>query len=240
MVAAAVVAATLLSVPSPAAAEDPPFLDWNPLLPGLPQPYQPSKDADCVDGDPACIERTLTEMYQRFDRRYATCDHNSAFGLTYIRVTEAIRKAILDGVYQEPRYLGHVDRVFARMYFEASDAWRAGKRDRVPAAWREAQVFAGVREVLVEAGNLDPAEITRQTGFARTSGWHDTGSGLRRSGRVFEARPTMNSAPAPSPPGTASAPRPLPGPARRRTAPPPRTRAGGPASPGRRRARGLR
>lgn len=32
---------------------------------------------------------------------------------------------------------------------------------RTAAAWREAQVFAGVREVLAEAGNLDPAEITR-------------------------------------------------------------------------------
>ena len=153
MVAATVVAAALLTVPSAAVAEDPPFLDWNPLLPGLPQPYQPSKDADCVNGDPACIERTLTEMYQRFDRGYATCDHNSAFGITYIRVTEAIRKAILDGVYEEPRFLGHVDRVFARMYFEASDAWRAGKRDRVPAAWREA-LDAGRDKSVNGLGNL--------------------------------------------------------------------------------------
>ena len=136
--AAAVACAALLALPRPAAAEDPPLLDWNPLLPGLPQTYQPSKDADCVDGDPACIERTLTEMYRRFDANYASCDHNSAFGITYIRVTEAIRKAILDGVYQEPRFLAHEDRVFARMYFESYDAWKAGKRDRVPAAWREA------------------------------------------------------------------------------------------------------
>ncbi|MBN9523175.1 hypothetical protein J0H58_32445, partial [bacterium] len=32
---------------------------------------------------------------------------------------------------------------------------------RTAAAWREAQVFAGVREVLVEAGNLDAGEVTR-------------------------------------------------------------------------------
>jgi hypothetical protein len=32
---------------------------------------------------------------------------------------------------------------------------------RTPAAWREAQVFAGVREVVADAGNLDPAEVTR-------------------------------------------------------------------------------
>ncbi|HYI36532.1 MAG TPA: DUF5995 family protein, partial [Thermoleophilaceae bacterium] len=127
--------------------------DWNPLLPGLPQTYQPSKDADCVDGDPACIERTLTEMYQRFDRRYATCEHNSAFGITYIRVTEAIRKAILDGVYEEPRFLAHEDRVFARMYFESFDAWQAGKRNQVPAAWREA-LDAGRDKSVNGLGNL--------------------------------------------------------------------------------------
>ena len=106
-----------------------------------------------MDGDPACIERTLTEMYQRFDRQYSTCDHNAAFGLTYIRVTESIRKAILDGVYEEPRYLGHEDRVFARMYFESYDAWKAGKRDQVPAAWREAW-DAGRAKSVTGLGNL--------------------------------------------------------------------------------------
>jgi hypothetical protein len=33
--------------------------------------------------------------------------------------------------------------------------------ERTAAAWREAQVFAGVRSVLVDAGNLEPAEVTR-------------------------------------------------------------------------------
>ena len=65
--AAAAACVALLAAASPAVAEDPPLLNWNPLLPGLPQTYQPSKDADCVDGNPACIEQTLTEMYRRFD-----------------------------------------------------------------------------------------------------------------------------------------------------------------------------
>ena len=30
-----------------------------------------------------------------------------------------------------------------------------------PAAWRDARVFAGVRAVLIESGNLDPADVTR-------------------------------------------------------------------------------
>jgi hypothetical protein len=33
--------------------------------------------------------------------------------------------------------------------------------ERTPAAWRNAQVFAGVRCVLVDAGNLDPNDVVR-------------------------------------------------------------------------------
>ncbi len=77
-------------------------------------------------------------MYDRFDRQYASCDHNSLFALTYIRVTEAIRKAILRGFYEEPRYLATEDRVFARMYFSATDNWRRGQaaeRAARPGGW---------------------------------------------------------------------------------------------------------
>ena len=128
-----------VATPAPAAAEEAPFLDWNPLLPGFATPYHPSRERDCVDGSNACIEGTLTEMYRRFDRRYATCDHNSAFGITYIRVTEAIRRTVLrNNLYAEPKYLNHEDKVFARMYFNAFDAWARGDRAKVPPAWQEA------------------------------------------------------------------------------------------------------
>jgi hypothetical protein len=35
------------------------------------------------------------------------------------------------------------------------------------AAWRNAQVFAGVRAVLMDAGNLDPNEVVREARFVR-------------------------------------------------------------------------
>lgn len=38
--------------------------------------------------------------------------------------------------------------------------WEA-PREQTPAAWREAQVFAGVRAVLVDAGNVEPVEVVR-------------------------------------------------------------------------------
>lgn len=151
-VAACAIAIALAS-PAEAGAQEAPFLDWNPLLPGLATPYRPSRERDCVDGSNACIEDTLTEMYRRFDRRYASCDHNSAFGITYIRVTEAIRVAVLRGFYAEPRYLNHEDKVFARMYFAAVDAWARGDRGRVPPAWLEA-LDAGRDRSVNGLGNL--------------------------------------------------------------------------------------
>jgi uncharacterized protein DUF5995 len=146
-------AVALTAAPAGAAADDPPFIDWNPLLPSAAPGWHPSREKDCVDGSNSCIEETLGEMYRRFDRLYATCDHNSLFGLTYIRVTEAIRKAILRGFYEEPRFLNHEDKVFARMYFTTFDAWESGRRERVPPAWREALDAARERSV-AGLGNL--------------------------------------------------------------------------------------
>jgi Family of unknown function (DUF5995) len=151
LVAAAV--ALFLAVAPAASADEPPFIDWNPLLPSLAPEYHPSRAKDCVEGSYRCIENTLDEMYRRFDRLYARCDHNAAFGITYIRVTEAIRKAVLARFYEEPRYLNHEDRVFARMYFQSFDAWRAGRRERVPMAWREA-LDAGRDRSVSGIGNL--------------------------------------------------------------------------------------
>jgi uncharacterized protein DUF5995 len=145
--------ATALALPASAAADDPPFIDWTPLFPGFPTGYQPSKEKDCLDGSDQCIERTLTEMYRRFDRLYATCDHNSVFALTYIRVTEAIRKSVADGLYEEPQFLNHEDAVFARMYFMAYDAWERGDRDNVPDAWKAA-FDAGRDRSVAGIGNL--------------------------------------------------------------------------------------
>ena len=142
----------LVAVPT-ALAEDAPFIDWNPLLPGLEPDFHPNRTRDCADGRSSCIERTLDQMYGRFDRLYASCDHNALFGLTYIRVTEAIRRSLHRRFYDEPRFLQTEDRVFARMYFAATDNWRAGRRQYVPPAWREA-LDAGRDRSVSGLGNL--------------------------------------------------------------------------------------
>jgi hypothetical protein len=150
---ALIACAVLFAAPAAAQADDAPFIDWTPLLPGFPMDYKPSVERDCLDGSGACIERTLGEMYRRFDRLYASCDHNSVFGLVYIRVTESVRQWVLDGRYEEPAFLNHEDAVFARMYFDAYDAWARGDRARVPVAWQE--VFDSGRDRTVSGiGNL--------------------------------------------------------------------------------------
>jgi hypothetical protein len=40
-------------------------------------------------------------------------------------------------------------------------------REPTTAAWRNAQIFAGVRAVLVDAGNLDPEQVVREARFVR-------------------------------------------------------------------------
>lgn len=181
-----------MALPAVARAEDPPFLDWNSPLPGEPLHYQPSKDADCVGGDPKCVEETLTEMYRRFDSNYATCDHNAAFGITYIRVTEAIRLAVQRGVYEEPAWLGHQDRLFARMYFASYDRWKNGERDKVPAAWLVAfdtgrdRSVTGLGNLLLSMNahiNRDMPYMLDSTGLVKPDGStrkpdHDRGNAI--------------------------------------------------------------
>jgi len=150
---ALIACAFALAAPAAAHAEDAPFVNWTPLLPGFPTDYRPSMERDCLDGSNQCIERTLAEMYRRFDRLYASCNHNSVFGLVYIRVTEAVRQWVLDGRYDEPKFLNHEDAVFARMYFDAYDAWARGDMERVPRAWQLA--FGAAHEKRVAGiGNL--------------------------------------------------------------------------------------
>lgn len=136
--APALAAACAVAWAAPAVAEDPPFVSWTPLLPSTVTGFSPSAERDCANGDPTCIDRTLVEMERRFRSLLATCDHNAVFGLTYIRVTEIYRRADRAGMIEERDFLAHEDAVFARMYFDAYDAWARGDAASVAPAWREA------------------------------------------------------------------------------------------------------
>jgi hypothetical protein len=134
-VACILAVAAALSLPSAAAAQTP-YVDWPALLPALPIGHTPDTAADCVDGSPACIERTITEMKRRLNGVVGVCNHNAVFSLAYLRVTEDVQAATKAGAYDDDVWLAQEDAVFARMYFETYDAWRAGRADKIPVAWR--------------------------------------------------------------------------------------------------------
>jgi hypothetical protein len=140
-----------LAVPAGAGAEDPPFVPVTDALPALPGTYRDSVFDACADGDAACVEATLDEMYRRYGELVTTCDHNAVFALTYIRVTEIYRDRA--DTFDEPRFLAHEDAVFAQLFFDAHDAWAAGRRDEAPEAWLLA--FDAGRDRLMPAiGNV--------------------------------------------------------------------------------------
>jgi hypothetical protein len=143
-----------LAHPSAAGAEDPPFVGWSALLPGLSLPYDATSPDDCIAGRVKCIDKVVRQMTQRFQPLASSCDHDAIFALTYLRVTEEYRRTIESPTFfDDTPFVNHEDVVFARYYFAAYDAWDAGRIEEVPPAWRVA--FDAARDRAVSAnGNL--------------------------------------------------------------------------------------
>lgn len=137
-----------------AVADDPIFLDWPSLLPGLVDEYIPSSANDCVAGRPHCVDATIDEMESRFSALGQSCDHNAVFALAYLRTTQTYKWARdLDGFFADTPWVNHEDAVFAKYYFDAYDNWAAGARDQVSQAWLLAFDAAANRKVTA-TGNL--------------------------------------------------------------------------------------
>jgi hypothetical protein len=144
----------LLAAPVAASAEDPPFVGWTALLPGLTTEYEPSSDNDCAAGRTRCVDAVIREMQRRFDPLAKACDHDAIFSLTYLRTTEEYRRSIEDPTFfEDTPFVNHEDAVFARYYFEAYDNWHAGRLAAVPPAWAIAFRAADQRAVAA-AGNI--------------------------------------------------------------------------------------
>jgi hypothetical protein len=142
-----------LMLPAAAAAEDPPFVGWSALLPGLSLPYDPSSPDDCSAGRVQCVDKTIREMTRRFDALASSCDHNAIFSLTYLRVTEEYRRTIDGPFFDDTPFVNYEDTLFARYYFAAFDSWAAGRIEEVPPAWRVA-LDAAKRRAVAASGDL--------------------------------------------------------------------------------------
>jgi hypothetical protein len=152
--AAALCCVAFLTSVAPARADDPPFIGWSWLLPGIAWQYDPSSADDCIAGRFTCINKTLSTMRTQFDAAARVCDHDAVFALTYLRTTEEFRRAVeTDGFFEDPYYLNHEDAVFAQLYFQAKANWDSGNNSAVPGAWATAFDAADQRAVSGQ-GNL--------------------------------------------------------------------------------------
>jgi hypothetical protein len=163
------VAGSLLLAPGAAHAEDPPYLGWTDLLPGLTSQFEPSSENDCTAGRTSCVDAVIREMRRRFDRLAGSCDHDSIFALAYLRTTEEYRRTIEDPTFfEDTAFVNHEDVVFARYYFDAFDAWGAGRNEAVPPAWAIA-FRAAADHAMPASGNLSlgiNAHVQRDLPFA--------------------------------------------------------------------------
>ena len=150
------VAALVPWAPGSAAAADgdPPFIGWSAVLPATVYQYDPTSSDDCVAGRESCVRKAIRTMQHQLDGLAATCDHDAVFALAYLRTTEAyLRSSMTEGFYLDPAFVNHEDIVFAELYFDAYEAWTAGRIERVPPAWRVALRAADRRQVSGQ-GNL--------------------------------------------------------------------------------------
>lgn len=142
------------STPAASASDDPIFVEWSTVLPSLGEPLDPDSPNDCRAGRPQCVDVIVREMDRRLDDLAAACHHDAVFGLAYLRTTEEFRRTIQDPeFFDDTRYVTAEDAVFARLYFEAYDAWSRGEIADVPPAWRVAFDAAAQRRVS-GSGNL--------------------------------------------------------------------------------------
>lgn len=118
---------------------------WERIVRTMPARLEPGSANPCGRGTAACIEEVTAEMERRLAELAAACDHNAPFALMYLRVTEGVGE---NGAvsFEDPRYLNHLDAVFAELYFDAYDSWRSGRPEEVPEAWRIALAAADDRE----------------------------------------------------------------------------------------------
>ncbi len=144
--------AALALAPATARAQDPPYIGWPELLPGFTTGYDPSSANDCKAGRTRCVDAVIREMRRRFDPLATACDHDNIFALSYLRTTEEYRRTIEDpNFFEDTRFVNHEDVVFARMYFDAFDAWHSGRRAETPQAWAIAFQAAADRAVPASA-----------------------------------------------------------------------------------------
>jgi hypothetical protein len=120
--------------PGPVTPADPVTPAWAEVVdlePGI----DPAAAEPCRAGRVECLDVVIAEMEARFER--LGCAHTAPFAFTYLETTRDVRRRVADpDFFVDPPVISQLDAVFARLYFDAIDNWKAGRVDEVPGAWR--------------------------------------------------------------------------------------------------------
>jgi hypothetical protein len=133
---AAVLAGVALAMAAPARAEPIPSPNLEALLPDTPAPasVQPHPVANCEHASIACIdglERRLRTLWRPLD---AACDHRAMFALSYLRITEGLRRLVAAGRVRYPTWLEYVITDFSNHYLQYFHDYEAGRP--IPHSWQ--------------------------------------------------------------------------------------------------------
>ena len=120
---------------------------WRAIAPGLDGGLRPGDANPCAAGSDDCMPAVVAEMTRRLAPLARACDHAAPFLLMYRQVSREVRDSVRADAYDDPRFVAHLDAVFATLYFHAADRWRLGERDAVPRVWRLAFAAAERREL---------------------------------------------------------------------------------------------
>jgi hypothetical protein len=91
--------------------------------------------------DDAALVALLTRMDAQVDQLRATRDDRRIFLAVYTTMTSAIRDALADGRFMDPRWTTELTVRFAALYFDAEEAWQLG--GRCPGPWEAAFAAGG-------------------------------------------------------------------------------------------------
>lgn len=141
---------------------------WLPIGATLSRTLQPSASNRCSNGGLGCLPAVEHEMSRRLAPLAASCSGTAPFLVMYRQVSREVGASVAARRYRVPAFVAHMDAVFATLYFDAADAWAAGRRDDVPRAWRIAYGAAERHAVSTLGGMLlgMNAHISRDLPYA--------------------------------------------------------------------------
>ena len=106
---------------------------WSAVLPPRDVPANPEPAEPCgADPVAACVDGVIADMIENWKPLDAACDARAVFALTYLITTEAFRETLDTGFFEDEDAIIQLDRVFADLFFAATDSYDEGG---APPAW---------------------------------------------------------------------------------------------------------